>query len=556
MNAMITNSITTVSSPLQSRREPSSSLPRLAAVGGSLYFFVHSLFVILGPEDRVMQWLYDDSFYYMITARHWSEAHLSSFDGVTLTSGYHPLWMWLCAGVYGLRGQLDLVYVRLCMSLALAITSIVLLLTLRHAWNLRRNGLLWTIGLATCSYSALNNGLTPMEWPLVLLCWFALHVTLIRTTHGAPVAYVNYAIAFLCGFAGSFSRTDFGLIPACYLAAAVLLARRHGNWLPVGQSLAATVGAAVALPCIFLYNRRVTGEWLQQSAQIKHVFATLTNPFNPVPAVWQFGRVLLYLPPLNLSDFARARALHFGLAAVLVAVIALGPLARKYGRSLASATPATTSPEQMHQFTQLASLLGVFGYLLLDSFNSQALFGWYSGSVTGFIVLLSASRLRRLHPSVAAIVVLPVMLLNIAAAQHFGGNARTQMDEIYIGRALHTDHPGAIAGGGDVGKPSFYNHGTMVNLDGLMNNEVVPYLTSGMIHCYVLHRRIEFLSDIGTITFPLTNAERARHGLPALPWNLYFRSIPISAADKSPANTTHYLKTNFDAIHASGECKD
>lgn len=532
--------------------EASPWLPRMAAVGGSLYFLMHSLAVILGPETRVMEWLYDDSFYYMVTAKHWSEARLSSFDGVTVTNGYHPLWMWMCSWVYGLRGQLDLTYVRLCMGLTLAITSVVLLLTLRYAWVHRRTGLLWAIALATSSYSALNNGLTPMEWPLVLLCWFALHTTLVKgAKRSSPTIY---AVAFLCGFAGSFSRTDFGLIPACYLAAALLLATRHHNWTRVRQSLAATVGSALALPLIFLYNFRVTGAWLQQSAQVKHMFASLSSPFNPVPALWQFVRVLLYLPPVNLTIRTRAEVLRVGSPIVLLAALVLVRLAWKHRYRPGTATPAITVADQTHQFTHLAAILGILGYLLLDGLNSQALYGWYTASVTGFIVLLTAGRLDRVRQVTAAMIVVPVMLLNMASAQYFGGNALTQMGEVAIGKALHADHPEARSGGGDVGKPAFYNNGTMFNLDGLMNNEVVPYLANGTIHCYLLRRHIEYLSDLGSITLQLTNAVRIDRNLPPLPWQLYLTSVPLNSPTNASARSPGYVKTNFEAIEASGEC--
>ena len=41
-------------------------------------------------------------------------------------------------------------------------------------------GMLWALGLATCSYSALNNGVTVMEFPLVVLVWLLLHILLLR----------------------------------------------------------------------------------------------------------------------------------------------------------------------------------------------------------------------------------------------------------------------------------------------------------------------------------------------------------------------------------------
>jgi hypothetical protein len=52
-----------------------------------------------GPEFA------DDAFYYFVAARHVVQNHMSSFDGFTLTNGYHPLWLGLVALQYKVLGQ-------------------------------------------------------------------------------------------------------------------------------------------------------------------------------------------------------------------------------------------------------------------------------------------------------------------------------------------------------------------------------------------------------------------------------------------------------------------
>jgi hypothetical protein len=508
-----------------------------------------------------MEWLYDDAFYYLITAKHFSEQHISSFDGVTRTSGYHPLWMWLCAFIYGLRGRLDLTYVRLCMGLALTISGATLLFALLSAYRHRRAGLLWALGLAACSYSALNNGCSVMEWPLVIFCWYLLHRLLIprddcRSARPGkelvqPVAYIA---CFTTGFAGSLSRTDFGLIPACYLAAALLLALKHRTQASAFRALAALCGAAFGILVVFVYDRQMTGSWMQGSAQAKRLAASVSVPFNPVPAVWQFLRVLFFLPAMDLSADRKAMLLRGSLALLLpvFGLLAFGAIAAR--KRLAAAIKASWPVHPAEQFALVAAILGVTGYVFLYAFNTQATYGWYSASVTGFIILLAARGLRTLRPTTAAAIVLPLMLANIIAAESFGGNARAQWQEVVGGKAMHHDHPTAVMGGGDVGKPSFYNGGTILNIDGLMNNEVLPYIANGNIHCYILRRRIEFLSNLGTVTAPIVDAERLRLRKPPLPWTRYFTNAKAIPEDQPSPVVRPYLQTNFEAIQASGEC--
>lgn len=537
---------------------PASKMRRLAqiaSIAGVTYFVVHCLVVITGTEKLLMEWLYDDTFYYLIVAKHFSERHISSFDGITVTTGYHPLWMWLCSAVYGIRGRLDLTYVRLCMGMTFCVSTGLLLFGLKENLSKKDTGWLWTLGLGATSYSVLNNGLTVMEWPLVVLFWTLLHRLMMRSVARAEdtpdLQSTVYAGAFVLGIAGSLSRTDFGLIPACYLAGALLVARRFKVSNAVRPAGAALIGSVFGLALVFLYNHWIAGSWFQQSAQVKHMLAALASPFNPVPAMWQFARVLLYLPPLDVGGGQKAAMLRMGLDTLFLCGLLAASVAFFYRRWLLEKLTREWFRSPADTLALTSASLGILGYLLVYSFNSQATYGWYTATVTGFVLILSARAFSLLGARISAATVLVLMVMNIAVAEYRGGNARFQYAENAAGKLMHHDHPDARMGGGDVGKPSFYNNGTMVNLDGLMNNEVVPYLASGKIHCYILKRHIEYLSNVGTITLPLTNGVRARRNETPLPWDKYFTEVTGLDFQGNPAS---YLKTDFDAISRSGEC--
>src|SRR5512146_1218252 len=44
----------------------------------------------------------DDAYYYFKVAQNISEGHGSTFDGIHLTNGYHPLWMLVCIPIFAL----------------------------------------------------------------------------------------------------------------------------------------------------------------------------------------------------------------------------------------------------------------------------------------------------------------------------------------------------------------------------------------------------------------------------------------------------------------------
>jgi hypothetical protein len=50
----------------------------------------------------------DDAYYYFKVAQNISEGHGSTFDGINLTNGYHPLWMLVCVPIFALA-RFDLI---------------------------------------------------------------------------------------------------------------------------------------------------------------------------------------------------------------------------------------------------------------------------------------------------------------------------------------------------------------------------------------------------------------------------------------------------------------
>jgi hypothetical protein len=61
------------------------------------------LFVALAPEGRLLNWFKtDDAFYYFKVAQNISEGRGITFDGLSTTNGFHPLWMAICVPIFSL----------------------------------------------------------------------------------------------------------------------------------------------------------------------------------------------------------------------------------------------------------------------------------------------------------------------------------------------------------------------------------------------------------------------------------------------------------------------
>ena len=96
----------------------------------------------------------DDAYYYFLVARHLVSSGQSTFDGITLTNGYHPLWLGIVALQYWLFGP-SMLLTR-CIEFALGFGALWSLLLVANLPGLLLN-LLYTTGLfAVISMFAFN----------------------------------------------------------------------------------------------------------------------------------------------------------------------------------------------------------------------------------------------------------------------------------------------------------------------------------------------------------------------------------------------------------------
>ena len=94
---------------------------------------VHLYAAFSAPHNFTTHWFTrDDAYYYFKVAQNIGEGHGSTFDGINLTNGYHPLWMLVCIPIFTLA-RFDLILplrVLLIVMAALSATTSILLFRL------------------------------------------------------------------------------------------------------------------------------------------------------------------------------------------------------------------------------------------------------------------------------------------------------------------------------------------------------------------------------------------------------------------------------------------
>jgi hypothetical protein len=434
---------TAIMSPSTTQQDSGSESYRAHSVGVTL-LSCGTLFSLLCLRNLLVQYqqihrvaFVDDAYYYFVVARHLVYNGQSTFDGFTLTNGYHPLWMALLALQYKFLGDSQLLTRAIEFLLGLgALLTTLPVVRLPGIWL----NLLFTAGLFSIFSRISFNG---METAL-FACSFGLFTLLCdRRLNSQPEG--GAAISGLFAAATIAARIDafVFVIPALFLAAA--------SWRRKA------VAVAVTLCCGLFYaavNYHIFGLALPVSGEVKSLGGL------------QFNHALFH----QLANLHAASTQLFYLTLVLLLI----SLARRQTRSL------------LPKARVLAFAIGLLVYCArLSFFSSWQIWSWYDYPLFVCYVacfpalLLDAQNIfRRLFSSrqrrIATISVISLVVVFYSRAIVHARSAGT-VDVYPINQGAINEY-GPILGGARVamgdraGNFAFVYTGGINQLEGLMND--------------------------------------------------------------------------------------
>ncbi len=115
---------------------------------GSLLFVVRTIYHIIGGHRYYLTLVEDDFYYYAVIARNIVRTGISSFDGATITNGYHPLWMGIVTLITAVTHSEEAFFVVL--SLVMGLSFYITARTLARLIDLLLPGSTWKY-IALCS---------------------------------------------------------------------------------------------------------------------------------------------------------------------------------------------------------------------------------------------------------------------------------------------------------------------------------------------------------------------------------------------------------------------
>jgi heme/copper-type cytochrome/quinol oxidase subunit 2 len=471
--------------------------------------------IMASPDTFQVQFTPDDAYYYLGLARNYVLTDLWTFDsGISTTSGFHPLLAYLLSFLYRATqpSTSDFVWYGLVLS---SLTTLSISIS---AWYLglfqnRYPHYMLFIALLFSSTNYALNSVSIMEWPLVVL-FSSLYVVCFSRSYKHD--NTGRIILLLLGVAGSLSRSDFGLLPFSIFIASIvsfIFLGRNLQKCTIFNSFFGLLGALFGVVMVLTHNYVFSGNFLQSSALMKAHWSQISGPSYWGSAYLLFEVLGWSAPPYILVTII----LLFGAALFLLVKSGMKPNDKRLGRTI-------TNEALIELVLAVGATVCIVGYMLVYSRNG-GIQRWYTANlvVPIFIVLvigykhLSAvlkHRHLQLITAFLTIAVLAIMLRNMISLHFVRTNDLPpwphQEAMLVAGKYLQHNPLNGRVGSWNAGIIGYYQGGNVVNLDGLVNDNIYDYAVSNRLPSYVLKEDIAYIVDFEPMI--INSNQRARGG--------------------------------------------
>ncbi len=455
----------------------------------NLMFFVFRL--LNYPDFIQVQYTPDDGYYYLTLARNFIYYGNWTFDSQSVTSGFHLLFAYLLALIFKIIGPNDALFVKAAIFFSF-ITTLAALIPLAGFLKAK----IWAKVASACLIiSSLNfvwNSSSVMEWPLVLIfsgyyCFLFFKVDFNRKQ------CLYSTTLFLLGFGGSLARSDFGLLPFSLFLAGILsvvLRNKEGIRL-ITPLFSGLMGSVAGVITVFIHNYFYTGQFMQSSALVKE-FWSQTMGHSVMP----FFTIILSLFVPNPYILFNNPKLLLTVVVLLLLILLLFLNDKKITLNSFKKIPG----KELILF--LGSVITIAGYSVFYRLNSEAIQPWYTANVVipvyiviSAVLTKAGKYLNTKYLLVINVYLIFFVLINLVSINIVGSPWPHQTAMLKAGKTLGTLVLDGKVAAWNAGIIGFYQGGTVVNIDGLVNNEVYPYIKNNSLHKYLIKKQITYIAD-------------------------------------------------------------
>ncbi|HWW21342.1 MAG TPA: hypothetical protein VNZ06_11090 [Steroidobacteraceae bacterium] len=454
-----------------------------------LVIVARAVWILSGGPRRIVFFVPDDAFYYFITATNFADTGEWTFDhGLSHTTGVQWLHAYALAGLSWLmkpKPGLRLVYLAIVLSTACAVAGAVV--TVRFVRRTCGEVAAASLALPLLSMGFLKGASSGMEWGWVVLISSIIFAIFSRLG-SAPLPRRQALGLLALGLLLELARSDAGALAAATLAGTGLVACWRPNRPAMHGAGMLLAGATLGLLLTLGHTYALSGHLLSGSVRIKMLWGTRSS-FSLRP----FGDLLL--SAIGIPQRGRSTPV-LAVLAVLILAAAAAPALRKPIPWLQALT--------LQQANLCAlSLCSLLIYSLLFGLNPSVL-SWYTSLIALPVCVLVAAcsqgAWRAGRPAMQMVAaVFWCALVGYAVIDGFIERGHMQLLYYKAALRLGQELPGATVGCWSCGILSFFSAGPgrppLINLDGLMNDDVYPYIEANDLASYVVGNRIHYVLD-------------------------------------------------------------
>ena len=458
----------------------SKKIPILLAVFIFFLLAARFAFFLVSPRSELIGVIPDDAFYYIQIASHRAKDGFWTFDGTTPSTGFHFLYGYFLVFIFKIIPEINWVGIYLVVGIisCLSISSAAYFLT-RTANEIYGKAVALAAALPFFSFPIILQNTAMMESWLVI---FLASLTIFFVAQQKKASPKLLFGLFLVGLLGSLSRTDYGMLPGI-LFCTILFAERFKITPSVVRSFTILSGAVIGVFVVLVHNYFISGQLAQASAQTKLFWSSVLGHSIHAPLQLVLS---IFFPSFDFIEH-QSKIILLLTSFVILAYYSIKSikLANKKKNEL---LPAALS---------LGCALTVLGYIFFYRYNSAALQAWYSSNFLAPISIATASLFHYLLRRRAFIPVLFTFVIYI----FFGANsifsipwphqAGMMNAGIYI-RSLDEKSTFAAWNAGII---SYFSGKPVVNIDGLVNDEILPYIRKNKLMDYLKIKRIDYVVD-------------------------------------------------------------
>ena len=441
------------------------------------------------PEGILVQHIPDDAFYYLVLAKNYVTLGRWTFDGTSTSTGFHLMWGYILALFYKIAPAITFKEIFVIASalgaVSLSVAAGLCVSSVRRIYGPQSA---WAAVVILFSALSLLQATWMMESSLVILMGSLLLFQISADIQ--RVTYRNLAIAILLGLLGSMARSDFGLLPLWLFVACAVLARIERKWLPQAKLAAGQlIGSSLGVLIVLMHSYKVSGHLVQASAQTKLWWVTVQGK-SVVPSLRVAENTLspLYnsVAPFQYNVWSSHLMEFIGYKSrtVIAAIVLIG-IVRLLLRSLRT-RPAVFA---------VCMILLIASYSFFYRFDG-AVQDWYVANYEIPLILLVAAAWSSITPRWFVVArTLVVAMVILGSLFSFRAHAPWQ-EAMYRSGILISKHPEwKPVGAWNAGIMHYFAGDGVVNLDGLVNDDLVPDIKKQHLASYVARRKIRYIIE-------------------------------------------------------------